>query len=73
MLQLTDIPEDALYDTKLKQIGLCFQILRACLAGKCSWHFGQVTVRVTIIFTIVNDRTVIINSLRGFSTVIFFG
>jgi len=30
---MTDIPEDSIYQTKLKQVGLCFQILRSALAG----------------------------------------
>ncbi|XP_063684072.1 exportin-7-like isoform X3 [Bolinopsis microptera] len=33
VLAITDVPDDAMYRTKLKQISLCFQILRSALAG----------------------------------------
>ena len=33
VLAMTDVPDDQIYRTKLKQISLCFQILRSALAG----------------------------------------
>ena len=30
---MNDVPEETVYTTKLKQISLCFQILRSSLAG----------------------------------------